>query len=361
MRPDIASSLHLLQERLGHDLDGALGAGAVSEFPASPVVREALRLDQIAGAHAGGSFDLDVGSYRFGERRGVAALEDGEPTAPRFGLTVDPLGTVTLLPPAGAGTSGLSVDGVPLIEPTVVRPGQVINARSARFVLESSSTVAPRRGRRETPSRRWRDSEHPLNIAPSTSGGPRVIDSRLGVDHPRFGQVAIAIGDVPGQHPADAAAAVPLGVDLLTQSLAIVGQTAVARAVAMWVGLASSVFSRSDDLGITLHARGHRSEWSWIDALPHLETEPGRSLDLVIIDEHEPTTPLPSRGGLILLNHNQELPVECGVVMDLTTPSPTLTDRASGAVLPGITPIGVSSFFALEVTFDLLERLRRST
>ena len=44
-----------------------------------------------------------------------------------------------------------------------------------------------------------------------------------------------------------------------------------AQAVAAWVGLAFSVFCRPDQVGITLHARGHRSEWSWVDALRDAE------------------------------------------------------------------------------------------
>ncbi len=106
MRAELASDVqdhhHDRGPALGTDRSPTLapvGAGGVPELSA------ALELRQIAGIHAGGTYPLAVGSYRFGHRSSPSALAAGEPTTPRFGLTIDPAGCVTLIPPPGASGS----------------------------------------------------------------------------------------------------------------------------------------------------------------------------------------------------------------------------------------------------------------
>ncbi len=119
-----------------------------------------LALSQLSGLDAGGSFPLSVGSFRFGTGGG-STLANGEPLSPRFGLTVQPDGNMTLVPPP----EGVQVDGLHAVTPIGLSPGQVIASAGATFVV--NATV-------QTLAQRMKESSVRAEIAmPSTERGQR--------------------------------------------------------------------------------------------------------------------------------------------------------------------------------------------
>ena len=143
----------------------------------------------------------------------------------------------------------------------------------------------------------------------------------------------------------------PIMVDLLNESIAIVGTRNTARAVATWIALAVAVTSRPDAAGIMLCAHGQRGDWSWIDALPHPDELPASPLNLVVFDETDVPGEVPTRGTVVVVEHGQNMPTGVSTTLQLSKKGPTFT--RSGQRITGVTPIGVSSMFALETVFQI--------
>lgn len=395
MRPEIANSLSLLQSRLGDDLDAfALESG--DQFD-QPVVHKALELKQIAGLHTGGSLALETGAYRFGTTPGASTLAEGSAANPRFGLSLDTSGVVTLIPP----TDGILLDAVTTTEPTPVAIGQVIDALTARFELRSGTPTLQRRAestiesvapmpasskgrgvdeaimewaasaRTAAARLRRRDLVGPAEIkARAEAGFPVILSGRP--DHPGFGRVAIGLTDeafvLPGDRSTlngatqkflaslDSLPSVPVEVDLLARSLAIVGPRRLTRPVATWIALAIATDAAADAIGVMVMARANRGDWSWIDALPHEDVAPQSPLELVVIDEADFPTLVAPNGTIVLVEKGKPIPDAIGTVIEIGEAGTAVTDRREGTTT-AITPIGVSSMFALEVAFQMAEHL----
>lgn len=401
MRPDIASNLQQLHDRLGSDLDHALTPEATSlRAFADPPVDKGLELRQVAGFHAGGVVPIAIGSHRFGERSGSAKLSPGVPTIPRFGLTLDPSGRLTVFPTA----EGVIVDGRPVTEPTVVGAGQIIHAGTARFLVGSEVRALHHRFDRDhapasepmpTPTRGWAVDDQIVEWAERRcrliavqrrldAPGPSDIRHRCldpeaaimneGRDHPCLGRVAVAYGDGVMALPEDTAAcnsatlarleeltvvpSIPIEVDLLRQSVAIVGHRTATRAVAAWMVLYLVAATRPEALEVDLHVRSNPNRWTWAHGLPRSDgdrNDPDR-LTVTVVDENAPPAEVSSRSAVILVDAGHRLPDGIGVVIDIGN-NTTLTDRSDGTTQSGLTPIGVSALFALEVLLQLKERI----
>ncbi len=370
-----------------------VGAGGVPELSA------ALELRQIAGIHAGGTYPLAVGSYRFGHRSSPSALAAGEPTTPRFGLTIDPAGCVTLIPPPG----GIRLDGFTVLSPTSVALGQVIDAGSARFVVATAGPplqqrekrtpgVAPlapsrRRGRAVDPSvlewglatrsvaarERRKAALNPYDIRQIVaSGGSGLFAAAPG--QTSFGRVVMALTDFPFAFPGDLSdlnpatlheleaigslPSAPIGVDLGSHSIALVGTRSATRPIASWVALSLCAQSRRGSLIIELQTGNRHNDWAWFASLPTMTPTVPRPLHVRIIDESAPHA-VPETGAIVLLERGQELPESVGVVLDVRSDTATIVDRFDGFAAEGVTPVGVSSLFALEVAYQLAEFVRR--
>ncbi len=382
------------------------GAKSGSEFDttsadfAPPVTAtQALEVRQVAGTHAGGSFALSQGSFRVGPGEASAALESGKTASPRFGLTVAPDGTTQLIPPAG----GITVDGRPVTSPVALEPGQIIDATSARFqigiardrdALQAEATdeltspslspmpaASKKRGVdndvmdwlhsvQAEMARSMRTGFTPDEIKRRSVIGPSSF--RIApVGSTLFGRAPVALGDLGLNLPGDLSLvnkqtrtavgassivpSVPLDVDLLTQSIAIVGQTSSAQTIASWLTLCVSVLASPDDVGVTILARNNRGDWSWCDALPHAEQRPGRALNIIINDRQTDLGRLPTNGVISIVDNHGDIPDDTEIVLDLSGADPTLQDTTTGRCIDGVTPIGVSSVFAYDVTFAMAE------
>jgi hypothetical protein len=281
---------------------------------------------------------LVVGTHRFGNRAEGATLTTGIPEVPRFGLTVDPSGNVTLVPPP----NGIGLDGITIYEPTPIVVGQVIDGGTARFVLASVTTA-------------------PVRL--TGTGDPYEIHHRSGVGltalfnegstGENFGRVTLALDT----------ASRPIDVDLLTRSIAIVGHRASTRPIATWAALSVITRTVREELGARLFARGHRSNWSWFDAMPILPVPnlaaPGTApLQILIIDEDSPPPDFPNRGSIVLLDRGQSIPDQVGLVLTVGPDSATLLDRGDESEQTDLLPIGVSSMFALEIAHQAAEHVR---
>ncbi len=397
MRPEIANNLNLLHDRLGDGLD-SLGSDTGDQF-AQPAVFKALVLKQIAGLNAGGSLPLEQGVYQFGTVPGGATLGEGAASVPRFGLSFDANGIVTLVPPS----SGISLDAVVVAEPTTMAVGQVIDAVTARFELHSATPTLNRRSdgdsdattpmplpskgrgldepiiqwatstRKATAQRRRRDVVGPAEINARAQAGPPAILSNRPTD-PSFGRVVVGFSDeaytIPGDRSAlngatkkwlaslDVLASVPVEVDVLSRSVAITGPRRCTRPIATWIALAMAADSATDAIGVMVMARANRNDWSWIDALPHPEVAPGSPLELVVIDEATLPPMVAGNGTIVLIENAKSLPDAIGTVIEVDDDSARIIDRSEGTTR-SFTPIGVSSLFALEVAFQMAEHLHR--
>ncbi len=407
MRQDSAFALQQLQDRLGDGLDAALadefaGAGASGlGTPASEPRVDTLELRQIAGAHAGGTLRLGTGSYRLGPGAGADALAAGQPEAGRFGLTVSPSGELRLIPPP----DGIRLDGRYLTEPAELLPGQVIDVGSARFqvgvsrsrnnlvaeadgapalgnlAIEPMPASSKKRGvdpqvidwahrAQSMMAVRMRTGLTPDEIHRRSIIGPSAFFTSTPTT-PGFGRVPIAIGTLPVELPGDKSAlnkatqaaldeasivpSVPLEMDLLMHSIAIVGNHNEARSIASWIGLCATVMSGPDYVGLTILARTSRGDWSWCDALPHSEPAPGRALDVFINDRQTDLPQLPNHGVISLVDQPEDVPAGCHFILELGRQGATLTDVGNGRVASDVTPIGVSGVFALDVTFSMAD------
>ncbi len=396
MRTDIADNLKQLHDRLGPDLAGALEADSSEAF-VSPSLDRGLTLTQITGLDAGGSFPLSVGSYRFGHSSGASGLGQGQPTMPRFGLAIANDGAITITPTP----DGLLLDGQQVMKPTVVSDGQIIDVAGASFVVASATPSLLRRVEECAPESlppmpepgkgrgadeaivAWAKTGHAQALQASRGArlGPAEINRRsiagptsfhtMGPNTLGFGRAPIALVSGPYVVPGDLSKlnsatqkklnslasipAAPLEIDLLSQSLAVVGPRAAARAVVSWVALCVATMSRPDAVGLRTMARGSRNEWSWVDSLPNAENLPDSTLNLLIVDEGDAPVDVPDRGAIVVVETGQQVPESVGLVMELGSKSATVTDRSTGQVLQGVSPIGVSSVFALGVTFQMRE------
>ncbi len=396
MRTDIADNLKQLQERLGPDLASVLESDSSEEF-VSPSLDRGLSLTQITGLDAGGSFALGVGSYRFGQSAGASALAQGQPTLPQFGLTVASDGVISIIPTP----DGLMVDGHHMTKPTTIGDGQIIDVAGSSFVVTSTTPSLLRRFEESAaeplatmpePSKgrgvdeaivAWAKKGHAQALQSSRGSrlGPAEINRRsiagpasfhtAGPETAGFGRVAVGLTSGPYVVPGDLSKlnsatqkklntlssipAAPVEVDLLTQTLAVVGPRPAARAVVAWVALCVSTMSRPDALGLRTMVRGSRNEWSWIDSLPNAETQPGSPLNLLIIDEGDAPMDVPSQGAIVAIESGHPIPEAADLVMEIGSSSATVTDRSTGHVIQGVSPIGVSSIFALGVTFQMRE------
>lgn len=402
MRPEATNNLQQLQQRLGSDVDRLLAPDAdVAAAYAQPVVRQGLELRQVAGCQTGGTLPLDVGSFQIGTRSTAPVFEAGSPTTPRFGLMIDPSGAVTVVPPP----EGLLVDGEVVAAPAAISVGSVIALGSARFMLASPTAISRRRpedgndpiaaemptpakGRgidevivawaratRSGAAERRRDSmAGPDEVDRRSKLGPSEFSTR-GPEDPRFARVPVGLGDLPYTFPADldtlngptsnalkslsTLPAVPIEVDMLSRSIAIVGPRNVTRPLAAWIAMSIAANARPDAAGLQLFARGNRSEWMWLDALPHAEERGQTPLSLLVVDEDEPPGELPSAGAVVMLDPGQQIPESCSFTIEVGTDSVTMTDLADKWVLPGVAPIGISSLYALEIASQMRDRLQQ--
>ncbi len=396
MRTDIADNLKQLQERLGPDLASVLESDSSEEF-VSPSLDRGLSLTQITGLDAGGSFPLSVGSYRFGHSAGASGLGQGQPTVPRFGLAITNDGAITITPTP----EGLLVDGRHVVKPTVISDGQIVNVAGASFVVASATPSLLRRveecsaeplpampepgkGRgADDAIVAWAKTGHAQALQASRGArlGPAEISRRsiagptsfhnLGPNTPGFGRVPIGLVSGPYVVPGDLSKlnsatqkklsnlasipAAPLEIDLLSQSLAVVGPRAAARTVVSWVALCVATMSRPDAVGLRTMARGSRNEWSWVDSLPNAENLPDSPLNLLIVDEGDAPMDAPAQGAIVAIESGHPIPESIDLVMELGSVAATVTDRSTGKVIEGVSPIGVSSVFALGVTFQMRE------
>lgn len=396
MRNEPSTNLQQLHERLGGlDFDAMLSeddqAGAAA---AKPVVRAAISLKQIAGLQAGGAFSLEVGSYLIGQRVGSPVLEAGQPEDPRFGLTMDPSGQVVIHPLDGA----VKLDGEPISSPHALLVGQVVDAGVGRFMLDSSTQIVRRRAEvaaeaaEQMPAAsegrgpaenivRWARETRDASAARRRAEmfGPASLSNRPlrgtegllvnGPESSRFGKVAVAIGDLPYALPGDQSVlneatqmslaqlavlpSVPLDVDLLAASLAIVGDRSFTRPIASWIALGLAAQSPVEALGVALHARGNSDQWPWIESLPHTSGEAAVHLVVTIIDEDAAPPEVPEQGTVVLINDDQAAPVGCDLVLEVNSQGASLTNTAEGWSAREITPTGVSSIFALDAVFEL--------
>lgn len=391
MTSHVPANLERLQQRLGPDAAERLAAAA-GEGYTQPSVDKGFELQQVAGLQAGGSVALRAGSYRFGQRNGSNALGEGQPAAGHFGITVSPQTEATLI----TGQNSVQLDGIDLGAATPITTGQIITVEGARFELASRTPSlrnrsgqatevtapmpSPSKGRgvdeaivswgnedrRRAGARRRQASVSPPEINRRTKQGPTAFYLD-GPDAPGFGRVPIALIDAPHEFAGDLSAlngatkkelqrlavlpSVPLEIDLLTESIAIEGPPAAARCVASWLALAVAVTTRPDAVGIQVQARGHRSDWSWIDALPHPEHQPSSPLNVVVIDEGQLPASVPSRGAIVIVEAQRRVPDGVGVTMRLDAAGTRIT--RGGSMLETATPIGVSPMFALEMTFQI--------
>ncbi len=399
MRPELANNLNLLQHRLGDSLDSfsldSFSTDTGEQF-AQPMVRKALELKQIAGLHTGGSLPLELGSYRFGTSSGATTLGTGTPESPRFGVTLDAAGVVTVVPPP----NGLVVDGVVVAEPAALSVGQVIDAGTARFELCSGTptlnkrselgleTIAPMpphakgRGvdetivqwalgaRSDAVRRSRRHVVGPAEISSrSKAGPPEILASRP--DHPGFGRVVVGFSDEPFSLPGDLSTlngatrkrfgalgsiATPIELDLLTRSVAIVGTRRATRSIAAWIALAIAADSAADAIGVMVMSRGNRNDWSWVDALPHNDINPNSPLELVVIDEPDLPSVMASSGTVVLIDRGKPVPDAVGIIIEVDDETVTFIDRSAGTT-KAMAPIGVSPMFALEVGCQIAEHV----
>ncbi len=396
MRTDIADNLKQLHDRLGPDLAGALESDSSEAF-VSPSLDRGLTLTQITGLDAGGSFPLSVGSYRFGHSAGASGLGQGPPSVPRFGLAIADDGAITVIPTP----EGLLVDGQHVVSPRTISDGQIIDVAGASFVVASATPSLLRRveecATESLPAMpepgkgrgadeaiiAWAMTGHAQALQASRGArlGPAEINRRsvagptsfhtTGPNTPGFGRVPIGLVSGPYIVPGDLSElnsatqkklnnlasipAAPLEIDLLSQSLAVVGPRAAARAVVSWVALCVATMSRPDAVGLRTMARGSRNEWSWVDSLPNAENLPGSPLNLLIVDEDDAPIDVPARGAIVVIESGHPVPESVDLVMELGSVSATVTDRSTGQVIHGVSPIGVSSVFALGVTFQMRE------
>ena len=400
MSPEPATNAQPLHERLGGlDFDALLSEEGAAA-PAQPVVRAAMSLKQVAGCQAGGAFSLDVGSYRFGQRPGSPVLETGSPQTPRFGLTVDATGIVTLHPPADGS---ISLNGDRLTAPRAVAIGQIIDAGVARFMLDSSTQIVRRRADESsadviepmpTPVGgsgvdeaivRWAMQTRDASVARRRDDmfGPHVLSTRplngthglvaAGPESARFGKVAVAVGDLPYALPGDLSPlneatqyqlaaistlpSVPLDIDLLTNSVAVIGNRNAARPVAAWIALGVAAQALPSALGITLHARGSADEWPWVQSLPHNDGHVNSHLSVTVIDEEEVPAEVPATGTIVLVDEGQVVPVGCSLLLEVGPTAGSLTNTAEGWSARDLTPTGVSSTFALDAAFEIRDAL----
>ncbi len=415
MTQDGNNALQQLQNRLGDNLDAAFaepgGAGQTtaplpehadggapqSAAPAAAV--EALEIRQIAGTHAGGTLQLGQGSYRLGPGVDATSLEAGAPVAAQFGLTIAPDGTTQLIPSA----AGIMLDGRHVTEPTTLGPGQIIDAGSARFqmgvarsrnmlqaeasdlpVETSFAPMPPATKKRGVDSdvMDWvYDVQSEMARSMRTGFTPDEIRRRsiigLSAFHIAdpgtilFGRATVALGNLPLTLPGDTSElskatreavgqasvvpSVPLDVDLLAQSIAIVGHHGTGQAIASWLTLCATVMASPDHVGLTILARNSRGDWSWCDALPHSEQRPGRALDIIINDRQDGLGQLPSNGVISIVASEDEVPDGTQIVFELGRNGANLHDLSAGRTAEGVTPIGVSSVFAYDVTFAMAE------
>lgn len=396
MRHDSARPLQRVQDPFEGDL-GSMPPAA--QGIASPTLVGALEVRQIAGEHAGGWFALSQGSFQLGPGEASSSLEAGSSPAPQFGLAVAPDGTTQLIPPP----EGLTVDGRRLSSPTTLEPGQIIDAGSARFQIgvarDRDSLQAEANDQLSKPAlppmpastkkrgvdpdvmnwlhgvqaemaRSMRSGFTPDEIKRRSIIGPsmfRIADpgSQL------FGRAPVAIGDLPLTLPGDVSSlnkqtreaiasvgvvpSVQLDVDLLTQSVAIVGNHRAGQAVASWLALCITAMASPDHVGLTVLARNSRGDWSWCDALPHSEQRPGRPMNLIINDRQPDLGSLPSSGVISIVDEYDEIPAGTEIVLDLSGHATSLQDTSTGRTIEAATPIGVSSVFAYDVTFAMAE------
>lgn len=396
MKHDSAKPVQQMQDPFESDLGTMPPA---TQAVAAPTAVQSLEVRQIAGAHAGGWFPLSHGSFQLGPGEASSSLEAGSTAAPKFGLTVAPDGTTQLVPPAG----GLTVDGRCLTSPTTLEPGQIIDAGSARFQIG----VARDRNalRAEANEQLGKPSLSPMPASTKKRGvdldvmnwlhsvqadmagsmrtgftpdeikrrsiiGPssfRVADSGSQL----FGRAPVAIGDLPLTLPEDVSSlnkqtreaiasasvvpSVPLDVDLLAQSIAIVGNHGMGRAVASWLTLCITAMASPDDVGLTILARNSRSDWSWCDALPHSNQRPERAMNLIVNDRQTDLGQLPSSGVISIVDEYDEIPNGTEIVLDVSGHAASLQDTTTGRTIDAVTPIGVSSVFAYDVTFAMAE------
>lgn len=405
MSTERATNAQPLHERLGGlDFDAMLSDETTSAGSGSvlsqPVVRAAMSLKQVAGCQAGGAFSLDVGSYRFGQSPGSPVLETGTPQTPRFGLTVDTTGIVTLHPPTDGS---ISLNGDRLTAPRAVAVGQIIDAGVARFMLDSSTQIVRRRADESstdvtepmpTPVGgagvdeaivRWALQTRDASMARRRDEmfGPHVLSTRplngtpglvaAGPESVRFGKVAVAVGDLPYAFPGDLSAvneatqqqlaamstlpSVPLDIDLLTNSVAVVGNRNAARPVAAWIALGVAAQALPSALGVTLHARGSADEWPWIQSLPHNDGHVNSHVSVTVIDEEAVPAEVAPTGTIVLVDEGQVAPVGCSLILEVGPTSASLTNTSEGWSARDLTPTGVSSTFALDAVFELRDAL----
>lgn len=395
MRPDIAASLQTIQSQLGNDLGGVLDEQATSEV--TPHFRQAMALEHIGGLYAGGAFQLEVGSYRFGRSPGSIMFDGGKPQEPQFGLTVDPEGLVTLYP----APNGIRIDGAEVAGPVPINIGQVIGVGHDRFRLRPKERLsvsrrgssgsedlpgmpAPSRGRdvdqaiiswaldaRDRAQRaHWVGVAGPVQVHYQISRGEFFAATPGGVD---FGRVLLGTTDVVYQPPAELAGAnratqdavaktvasmpgVPVTLDLSTQSLAIIGPRALTRAVATWMVLSLAVHTDPAYLSIIPNVTADPVEWSWVTRLPHAQAGNNTDLTVTVIHERR-TVPVPPTGGIALLEPAAEVPDGAHAVLRLAADSATFTDRYAGTSEIEIAPIGLASAVAVERSLIMSQHL----
>ncbi|MFT7597488.1 MAG: hypothetical protein ACI8TP_000406 [Acidimicrobiales bacterium] len=399
MRHQPATNLEQLQQRLGDDFEGSFVNPTPDLDAIQPVVRRVLQLHQVGGVMAGGTIELKTGTYRFGERSGAPLFELGTPGDPTFGLTVTPEGSVTAHPSA----RGLVADGLKITAPTALLCGQVVDAGTAHFLLDSPTTIVHRRNddapvvaaspmpeptsgrgvdgpvvawvraRRSEEASRLRSLcvlPHQLRGRPKQGEGA-FFSGQL--NDGRFGHAVIGLGQLRYALPLDPSSvngatrsaldeltglpSVPVEFDLSTQAIAIVGSPAFGSAIGGWIALSLTADSHPQLLGVSVHAKGNTSEWSWLDSLPHTVDQASHRMRVTVVDQAD----IPAQvgpGTIVLLEPGQAIPTGCGVVLNEETEGISVTDQTTGSTNHGIIPIGISSLFGMEIVFEMAEHLR---
>ncbi len=279
----------------------------------------------------------------------------------------------------------------------------MIDAGSARFVVATAGPPLQQREKRTpgvapscphvagaAPSTRrsssgaWRPGAWPPGSAERprsnpydirqivASGGSGLFAAAPG--QTSFGRVVMALTDFPFAFPGDLSdlnpatlheleaigslPSAPIGVDLGSHSIALVGTRSATRPIASWVALSLCAQSRRGSLIIELQTGNRHNDWAWFASLPTMTPTVPRPLHVRIIDESAPHA-VPETGAIVLLERGQELPESVGVVLDVRADTATIVDRFDGFAAEGVTPVGVSSLFALEVAYQLAEFVRR--
>lgn len=373
-----------------------------------------LELRQVAGLNAGNRFPLGVGSFSPPATPGMATP---------FALRIRDDGAVTVVP----GPNGVYLDTELISGPSPLED-RVINVGYARFRVGPSRSTRRSRTeivRGETPQ--ITDPVIPATV--HTYGGPDQFITRLLAartlladqrraqhldpeeiawragegqnlhwtrrkDHWNIGQVCIASADLPWQPRVDqpwdlsdynrgllnalsVLPSVPVTADLNVGPLGITGPRPAVLACARQLIATLATVSPPSETSLTILADPDlRSDWSWVQNLPHTRSNPAsaRGTDaqpLVLIDRaeqrHDTSLALSfgGRGGanvIMLAESAHELPPICAAVLDLAPDNAaSVLNYRDGWTVQQATPNGISELLASQIADNLAARSESSS